>query len=487
MINFENNAINIISTNLWHIHDDALKKILPQELNDLAFKDLGLPGLVLAKKKPVWIDNVDSNIRFKGKLDEEIKLASALAFPIFYKDNIIAVIEFFSRKLKPFNEQFYKVFPQLSFHLSVVKEREDTSQFIKENEEKFRTLTETAFDAIITADSNSVITYANRSTEEIFGYEKGELTGKLLTSLMPENFRERHLQGMRKFLETGEGRIIGSPVELVGLSKKGLEFPVELTVATFKKGEKYFFTGVLRDISVRKRTEKELGDKVQQLAKANEALNKIASHDIQEPLRTISNYVQLLEKRYSSKLDKTANEFIKYAVQGASRLQELINDLIIYSQIDAEVHPLENIDCNVLLKEVKIKLVPEIKESNATILFENLPIIRGYKNFMATLFENLLSNSIKFKGSEAPSIEIVAKEEKENWLFEIKDNGIGIPDEYSERIFEIFQRLNPIEDYKGTGIGLAICKKIVEKHKGHIWVTSGKNKGSIFHFTIQKN
>ncbi|MDI6785826.1 MAG: ATP-binding protein, partial [bacterium] len=207
-------------------------------------------------------------------------------------------------------------------------------------------------------------------------------------------------------------------------------------------------------------------------------------HDLQEPLRMVFSYLQLIKERYGSKLDSDADEFINYAVDGAKRMQGMLNDLLNYSRVTTQGKPLEKTDCKDVIKQVLSNLQIIIKESNANIVYGDLPIIIADTSQLIQLFQNLIINAIKFCKKESPYINILAKRKEKEWLFSVQDNGIGINLQYSERIFKIFQRLHTRSEYPGTGIGLAICKKTVERHNGNIWVESELGKGSTFFFTI---
>jgi signal transduction histidine kinase len=236
-----------------------------------------------------------------------------------------------------------------------------------------------------------------------------------------------------------------------------------------------------------KESEQQLLKKSEELVRSNTELEQfasVASHDLQEPLRMITSYVQLLEKNYKDKLDKDAGDFINFAVDGASRMRTLIQSLLEYSRVNRE-KPKEYINLYNVLEDVKKDLAISIEESGANILYDDLPVIWGDLVLINQLFLNLIGNAIKFRDDNRPlEIKIEAKKLNHEYLFSVRDNGIGIKDAYAEKIFVIFQRLNPKNKYPGTGIGLAICKKIVEKHEGRIWVESKENEGSTFYFTI---
>lgn len=228
-------------------------------------------------------------------------------------------------------------------------------------------------------------------------------------------------------------------------------------------------------------------ERTKALQRSNDELRQfayIASHDLQEPLRTVSNYLQLIESRYPDKLDDAGREFIAFAVDGAVRMKNLINALLTYSRIDSRERKITLVDCQKVVDEVQRLLEATIKEAEADITIDNMPKIRADEQLLVQLFQNLISNAIKYHGTEKPKIQVSAVRDKNFWRFSVQDNGIGIEPQYMERIFVIFQRLHLQTEYPGTGIGLAICKKVVELHGGRIWVESEAGKGTTFLFTL---
>ncbi|OFY85891.1 MAG: hypothetical protein A3F72_08135 [Bacteroidetes bacterium RIFCSPLOWO2_12_FULL_35_15] len=246
---------------------------------------------------------------------------------------------------------------------------------------------------------------------------------------------------------------------------------------------------IARDITGQKKIEDALKQKSEELVHINNELEQfvyMASHDLQEPLRTISSFVELIDEQYSEKLDNDANQYLQFIVTATSKMQNLIKDLLDYSKVARNI-TFAIVDCNNILKEVIAEMGASIKESNAKITYAILPILKGNDIKLKQLFQNLLSNAIKFrKKNTTPEIKITVEEKDNEYLFCIKDNGIGIDEQYFEKLFIIFQRLNNASDYPGTGIGLATCKKIVALHNGKIWLKSKLGEGSTFYFTISK-
>ncbi len=247
---------------------------------------------------------------------------------------------------------------------------------------------------------------------------------------------------------------------------------------------------MITDITERKKAEENLKLKLEELRRSNEELEQFAyvsSHDLQEPLRMISSYLQLLQRRYEGNIDERADKYIHYAVEGAFRLQNLINDLLEFSRVTTRAKEPELTDCEFVLNHILSNLEVFTEENDATVSHSSLPEVMADSTQLAQVFQNLIINGIKFHSDEAPKIHISAEKKASEWVFLVKDNGIGIDPQYSEKIFEVFKRLHGKEEYPGTGIGLAVCKKIVERHGGRIWVESELGKGSTFYFTLPVN
>ena len=249
----------------------------------------------------------------------------------------------------------------------------------------------------------------------------------------------------------------------------------------------YFIWKLRREIAIRRKVEQALREKTGELARSNKGLEEFAyvvSHDLQEPLRMVSNYCQLLEKRYRNRLDLDGRELLWYAADGAKRMQQLIKDLLIYYRVGASGHPVSTVDCQRVLDRVLKDLHLTIADAEAVVTRDSLPAVLGDEVQWAQLFHNLISNAIKFRREKPLRIHISARKEQGNWIFSVRDNGIGIAPEHAEQIFRVFQRLHSREEYPGTGIGLAICKRIVENYGGRIWVESQPGQGSVFFFSL---
>jgi signal transduction histidine kinase len=264
---------------------------------------------------------------------------------------------------------------------------------------------------------------------------------------------------------------------------------IHLTLQTMRRQLLTQNRQLQEEITERQKAEAVLAQRSQELARSNAELEQmayVASHDLQEPLRMVASYMQLLQQRYGSGLNAEAHEFIGFAVDGAKRMQSLIDDLLTYSRVGTKARPLEPTACSEVLDTTLATLRMTASESGAQVRCATMPVVMGDREQLTQLFQNLICNAIKFRDEEPPRIEVRAVDDGACWRFEVEDNGIGIAPEYFDRIFVMFQRLHSRRAYEGTGIGLAICKKIVERHGGRIWVEPAPQHGSIFKFTLPK-
>jgi len=345
-----------------------------------------------------------------------------------------------------------------------------------------------ATNGILIADARQPdipLVYCNAAFETITGYTREDVLGKNCRFLQGTDRDQPGLTDIRQAIREG----VPGKAEVRNYKKDGTLFWNELFIAPVrsKQGTLTHFIGVQTDITHRKQQEIELAQKTEELSRSNAELQQfayIASHDLQEPLRMVASYTQLLGKRYKGKLDKDAEEFIGYAIDGANRMQRLIRDLLEYSRVGSEDKAIETIDCERVFQEVLNNLSTSIQDHHADITHDHLPTVQANPALLTQVFQNLIGNALKFQRDDPPQIHVGVKALSRGWEFWVRDNGIGIPADQQERIFAIFQRLHSRSEYPGTGIGLAICKRIVEKHGGKIWVESDPGKGSTFFFTI---
>jgi signal transduction histidine kinase len=327
-------------------------------------------------------------------------------------------------------------------------------------------------------------------------FENGFATSRVMKDKSVHVLDVTQASSTRTFKKEGVCTLVGIPLrndeEVFGVIQLGSRAPrefheSELRILDAIGGQAGIAIQKARLYEESRCAQAALAEKAEELLRSNTELQHfayIASHDLQEPLRMVASYVQLLARRYKGKLDKDAEDYIAFAVDGATRMQALINALLSYSRIGTKGKAFQPTDCDDVLGTALKNFQLAIAESQATVTAGRLPTVLGDPALLAQLFQNLIANAIKFRGDKAPVVRVSAEQHGSEWLFSFRDRGIGIDPQYSERIFIIFQRLHSKEEYPGTGIGLALCKKIVERHGGRIWVESEAGKGSDFRFTI---
>lgn len=347
-------------------------------------------------------------------------------------------------------------------------------------EARFAAVVEAAPSGMVMVDDRGVITLANREAERIFAYARGELLGRRIEELVPRRVRERHPGYREQYTEAAAARSMGAGRDLYGLRQDGSEIPVEIGLNPVTWGGERSTLATVVDITQRKRAEDEL-------RRSNEELERfayVASHDLQEPLRTVTSYMQLFVRRYGGGIDGDGREFIEFAVQGAQRMQRLIEDLLSFSRVGTRGGAMVPVDLDGVVDLSLADLAAAVREADAEIVRMPLPAVLADPGQIQQVITNLVGNALKFRGAERPRIIIDAVRDDARWAIRIADNGIGIQPEYADRIFIIFQRLHTREEYPGTGVGLALCRKIVERHGGRIGVVSEPGRGSTFTFTL---
>ncbi|MCX9028787.1 MAG: ATP-binding protein [Candidatus Methanoperedens sp.] len=364
-------------------------------------------------------------------------------------------------------------------------ERKRAEQALLKSEQHYRSLFENMLDGfayckMLFDDRGHPVDFVylevNSAFERLTGLKN--VIGKKVTEVIP-GIKESYPEVFEIY---GRVALTGVP-EKFEIDFKPLEAWFSISVYS---SEKEYFAAVFDNITERKRAEDELKNRTEELARSNIELEQfiyIASHYLQEPLRTVSNFSQLLAKRYKGKLDAKADQFIGFIVDGTTRMQQMIDDLLEYSRVSTKTKAFEPTDCEAVLDQALANVKEAVEESGALVTHDPLPTVMADASQMVQLFQNLLSNVIKFR-NEKPRIMVSAVQRGNEWLFSMQDNGIGIAPEFMEHIFKMFEREHASAEYPGTGVGLAICKKIVERHGGRIWVESEIGKGSTFYFTI---
>jgi PAS domain S-box-containing protein len=387
------------------------------------------------------------------------------------------------------------VFVELSRNTALLRRQ---TEVLGKAEQKFRSLLEAAPDAMIISDEEGCISLANSQAEVMFAFPREELIGQNIRMLVPD-WSSRAQAGRTNALAW-----MTSPAELWARRKNGNQFPVEISLSPLQTEEGLLLTSAIRDVTERRRAdeairelnatlEQRVADRTQELLRSNQALRQsnddlnqfayAASHDLQEPLRMVALYSQMLQRKYAGKLDSSADQYISYIVGGARRMEMLLKDLLTYSQTgSSDEGPAETVNFIDVIRKVLLNLQASVEQSGAMITWDTIPAVDAHEIRLVQLLQNLVSNAIKYRGADPPRIHISAQRREDEWVLAVEDNGIGIAPEYAQQIFKIFKRLHG-QDYPGTGIGLAICQRIVETYGGRIWVESN-GVGSCFYFTL---
>jgi len=368
------------------------------------------------------------------------------------------------------------------------RERHAAEAALRETEERFRLLVEGVNDyAILMLDPRGLVMSWNVGAERLKGYTAEEIIGQHFSRFYPEEDVQRGKPEHELRTAAEEGRYEN---EGWRVRRDGSRFWANVIITPVRDAAGHLrgFSKITKDITERKQAEERLKRTMEDLGRSNAELEQfayVASHDLQEPLRMVGNYTQLLARRYAGKLGSDADDFINYAVDGAKRMQTLINDLLAFSRVGRRGKELAPTDAEAVLQRTLRDLSPAVADAHAQITHDPLPVVQADCGQLGQLFQNLIGNAIKFHGAGPPQIHVSARRDGNGYVFSVADTGIGIAPEYFDTIFVIFQRLHDREQYSGTGIGLAMCKKIVERHGGRIWVESEPEKGTTFYFTLR--
>ncbi len=450
----------------------------------------GPTGTAIRTGKPCMCKNMQTEGSFAPWREEALKrgYASSLSLPLLSEGKAFGAVTIYSKQ----PDSFYTDEISLLADLTAEMARGITSLRLHSqhtrDEQQLRlqlTVLQSAANAIVITGRDGAIEWVNPAFTKLTGYSTAEAIGKnprVLKSGM-------HDKAFYKEMWTTilNGRVWHG--EVVNKRKDGSLYTEEMTITPFsnQEGAITHFVAIKQDVTSRKQAEEALKKSSDELAGSNLELQQfayVASHDLQEPLRAVAGYLSLVEERYRDKVDEQGRLHIAGAIQGAERMHALINDLLELSRVGTRANLIKPADMNIVLKTALDNLSHRINTSGAKVTHDALPMLNVDSNQMVLLFQNLISNAIKFQSDQPPQIHISAKSNAGQWEFSVRDNGIGIEPKHYERIFQIFQRLHTRKEYPGTGIGLAICKKIVERHGGRIWVESMPGKGSTFYFTI---
>ena len=361
-------------------------------------------------------------------------------------------------------------------------ERMQVQRELQESEARWQSLVANAPNFITIVDSSHVIEFINHPVK---GLTLGDVIGNSIYEFITPEYHDLPRRFIAEAFRTGES---GSYISTATGNQNNIAW-YENSLAPIKNadGSVVSVAIIASDITERKQAEMRLTEMMEDLQRSNKELERFAyvvSHDLQEPLRMVASYVQLLEKRYKDQLDQDANDFINFAADGAIRMQQMILDILEYSRVGTKGREFESVDLNTVFKEAIANLESQIKDSGAHVISDELPHVLADEIQMTQLLQNLISNAIKFRSENTPQINISCNADNGEWIISVKDNGVGIPHEYQDTVFAVFKRLHSVAQYPGSGIGLSIAAKIVDRHGGKIWVESEPGEGSTFFFSI---
>jgi PAS domain S-box-containing protein len=489
----------LISTTIWHHEDRERFAEFRRITTAMSFPSgIGLPGRVLQTGRPLWISDVTHDENFpRGKLVGDLGVRAALAFPVLLGREVLAVLEFFSPDAAEPDLPLLEVMATIGTQLARVIERSRAEDALKQSEQRFRSVAETAKDAIITADARGSVVTWNHAAQSMFGHSEAEMRGQPLTLIIPERLRAKHSAGMKRIREGGEAHAIGRTIELDGLRRDGSEFPLELSLAGWQIGDERFFTGILRDISERRQQEQRLQKATCELARSERAAVEAnrakslflanMSHELRTPLNAILGFVQLMERDPS--LSSQQREHLGVVSRSGEHLLGLINNVLSISKIEAGEASVNACDFSLrsLLESVRELFHARAESRGLTLAFDldgELPErVHADEGKLRQVLINLVGNAVKF--TDAGSVTVRVGWRDGRGRFEIDDTGPGIAPEDAERIMQPFvQAQAGTRAREGAGLGLAISRQFVRLLGGELELRSQPGRGTGFSFEI---
>ena len=361
---------------------------------------------------------------------------------------------------------------------------------LRQASERFRLAFEAAPSGMMLVDRSGQIVLVNSEVERMFGYGRWELVGKPVDMLVPREQQRGHVELREGFLTSAQGRRMGVGRNVRGRRKDGSQFPAEVGLNPLITRDGLLILSVVVDVSERHAMLQRLEAQRAELQRSNDELMQfayVASHDLQEPLRMVASYTELLSSRYTGQLDERADKYMNYIAEGATRMQRLIRDLLAYARVGTRAQAKTPVDLSKVARRVIGDLRPVIRESSADIVVHPLPTVMADETQMGQLLQNLIGNALKFRSERPPRVVVSAEQDGQAWRLTVEDNGIGIDPQFHDRVFEIFQRLHDRAAYDGSGVGLAVVKRIAERHGGRVWFESTPGQGSRFHVTLSSS
>jgi two-component system, LuxR family, sensor kinase FixL len=437
----------------------------------------GLPGLAWAKGQPLQLDDIRDSGRFDRAIAaQRAGVREAMAVPVTGGDGVVAVLELFVTHERAGEPGRLERVARVAEELGPLVERRRAAEALAASQEQFAAVTEAAVDAIVSADSSGRVLTWNQGAERLFGWTAEEIVGRPLAVVIPERFRALHADGIARVRRTGSSKLAGKVVELSGLRRDGTEVPIELSIGTWSGPEGLAFSGVLRDITERKRVEAELAAANKELERANAELETLvysASHDLKSPMVSLLGYLEYLRLDFGEVLGPEGNRYLNRMADSTVYMQQLIHDLIDLSRVGRSgVEPIE-VDLGRLVRAI----AEDAGAANpaAEIRVGRLPVVTGDPTGLRQLFTNLLENAIRHGGRPDLLVVVDGRDRPDGAVeLSVRDNGRGIPPEHRERVFGVFERLEGPSSGEGTGMGLAICRKIVEVLGGAIAIVGDR-------------
>lgn len=492
---------SLTSAQLWHLDDPPRRAALPQATQRPCVPtELGPIAAVLGNGRPQWVEDLARVEHFpRGAAARQAGLHTAVYIPVMAGTSVVALMEFYSGQTLPADRELLLLLAHVGTQLGRAIERERAGQALRQNEELSRSIIATANDAFVAIDERGAITDWNQQAETTFGWSLQEVLGRPLAELIvPEEQRAAHRAGLEEYLKTGTGPILNRRVEVMARNRAGQLFPAELTVWPVRVGRAVRFNAFVHDITPRRRAEERLRDFTSRLEQSNRELQdfaSVASHDLQEPLRKIQAFGDRLRTKCSAALDEPGRDYLDRMQNAASRMRSLIDDLLAFSRVSSKAQPFVPVDLNGVAQEVLSDLEVRVQQSGGTVEVDSLPTIDADPLQMRQLLQNLIGNGLKFhRQEEPPAIRIRARlvhgsgsgasNGTPRCELSVADNGIGFDMKYHERLFHVFQRLHGRGEYEGTGMGLAICRRIAERHGGAIVAEGQPGRGATFTVTL---